>query len=122
MRGLRRALAPVAESKGLPKWVLYAGTALVLIFVVFAIFAPLISPYDFDQYKTGDGVRFPKSAPPSGDHWFGTNIMATDVFSHIVYGSRTALQVVVIAVITSISTEIRTTASAKIVMIPWTAT
>lgn len=101
LRGLRRALAPVREARGLPKWVLYAGLGIVLVFVVFAVFAPLISPYSFDAYQTASGARFPKSAPPSSAHWFGTNIMATDVFSHIVYGSRTALEVVVIAVVIS---------------------
>ncbi|MDQ1697718.1 MAG: peptide/nickel transport system permease protein [Frankiaceae bacterium] len=99
--GLRRALAPVAEARGLPKWVLYVGCALVLVFVVFAIFAPWISPYSFTQYLDGHGHRFPKSAPPNVHHWFGTNIMDTDVFSHIVYGSRTALEVVAIAVVIS---------------------
>jgi peptide/nickel transport system permease protein len=73
----------------------------VLVFVVFAIFAPWISPYRFDQYLTSSGQRFPKSGPPSSAHWFGTNIMSTDVFSHIVYGSRTALEVIVIAVVIS---------------------
>lgn len=96
----RRMLAPVAEARGLPKWVLYIGLGLVAVFVIFAAFAPLISPYSFDQYKDAAG-RFPKEAAPSAAHWFGTNIMATDVFSHIVYGSRTALEVVVIAVIVS---------------------
>jgi peptide/nickel transport system permease protein len=100
--GLRRALAPVSEARGLPKWVLYIGLAIVGMFVIFAIFAPWISPYDFDQYRTGDGKRFGKSEGPSWDHWFGTNIMSTDVFSHVIYGSRTALEVIVIAVVVSL--------------------
>jgi peptide/nickel transport system permease protein len=74
----------------------------VLLFVAFAAFAPWISPYDFDQYKDAAGHQFPKTGPPSGDHWFGTNIMQTDVFSHIVYGSRTAVEVIVIAVTVSL--------------------
>ena len=101
LRGLRRALAPIGEARGLPKWVLYIGMAIVLVFVVFAIFAPWISPYHFDQYLNSHGQRFAKSGPPSGAHIFGTNIRETDVFSHIVYGSRTALEVIVIAVIVS---------------------
>jgi peptide/nickel transport system permease protein len=101
LAGLRRALAPVSEARGLPKWVLYAGLVIVLGFAVMAIFAPLISPYHFDQYLNSHGQRFPKSGPPSGAHPFGTNIMQTDVLSHIVYGSRTALEVVVIAVVIS---------------------
>jgi peptide/nickel transport system permease protein len=102
--GLRRALAPVRDARGLPKWVLYIGLAIVLVFVVFAIFAPWISPYHFDQYLDAHGHRFPKSVVgghPSAKHWFGTNAMSTDVFSHIVYGSRTALEVILIAVVVS---------------------
>ena len=104
-RGIRRALAPIAEARGLPKWVLYVGIAVVLVFVVFAIFAPWISPYGFDQYLDGNGERFPKSirgGEPSADHIMGTNAQSTDVFSHIVYGSRTALEVIVIAVLVSL--------------------
>ena len=101
LSGLRRALAPVAEARGLPRWVLFIGLALVLVFVVFAIFAPWISPYNFDQYVNSHGQRFPKSGAPSSAHWLGTNIRSTDVFSHIVYGSRTALEVIAIAVVIS---------------------
>jgi peptide/nickel transport system permease protein len=102
LRTLRRSLEPVREARGLPKWTLYVGAFIVAVFVILAVFAPLISPYRFDQYQTGSGVRFPKSAGPSGSHWFGTNIQATDVLSHIVYGSRTALEVIVLAVIFSL--------------------
>ena len=101
-RGLQRALQPIREARGLPKWVLFIGIALVLVFVVFAIFAPWISPYKFDQYLSSSGQRFPKSGHPSGAHWFGTNIYNTDVFSHIVFGSRTALEVIVLAVVISL--------------------
>ena len=99
--GLRRSLAPIGEARGLPKWVLYIGLAIVIVFVVLAVFAPWISPYGFDQYKDAAG-RFPKSGPPSGKHLLGTNIMSTDVLSHIIFGSRTALEVVVIAVVISL--------------------
>ncbi len=102
LAGLRRFTAPVTEARGLPKWVLLIGAAIVAVFVIFAIFAPLISPYRFDAYRTADGERFPKTGAPSAAHWFGTNIMSTDVFSHIVYGSRTALLVVVLAVVVSL--------------------
>jgi peptide/nickel transport system permease protein len=100
-RGLRRALAPIADARGLPRWLLYAGAALTLLFVVFAIFAPLVAPYHFDQYQVG-GHRFAQLAPPSAAHWFGTNVRQTDVFSSVVFGSRTALEVVVLAVVLSL--------------------
>jgi peptide/nickel transport system permease protein len=101
-QNLRRSLAPVREARGLPKWTLWVGAAIVAVFVVMAVFAPWISPYRFDQYQTGGGVRFPKSGRPSGSHLFGTNVISTDVLSHIVYGSRTALEVIVLAVIFSL--------------------
>ena len=51
LRRLRRTLEPVREARGLPKWLLYAGASSSLVFVVLAVFAPLISPYGFDQYQ-----------------------------------------------------------------------
>ena len=45
------------------------------------------------------GHRFPDLAPPSSAHWFGTTSgQGQDVFSRVVYGARTALEVVVLAV------------------------
>jgi peptide/nickel transport system permease protein len=99
---LGRALAPIREARGVPKWVLWAGVVITLLFVVLAIFAPLISPYDFDQFRTDEGVRFVKQQAPSGAHIFGTNVMATDVLSRVIFGARTALEVVLIAVFFSL--------------------
>lgn len=99
-RGLR-LLAPIREARPIPKTLFWIGACLVLLFVVLAVFAPLISPYDFAQY-TAHGIRFPKQAPPSHLHWFGTTVQATDVFSRVVYGARTELEVVVLAVVFSV--------------------
>jgi peptide/nickel transport system permease protein len=98
---VRRLLAPVAAARGVPKWLLWVGFVIVLVFVVLAIFAPLISRYDFDQYASASGP-FTKLAPPSAAHWFGVNVMQTDVFAQVVYGARTELEVVVLAVILSL--------------------
>jgi peptide/nickel transport system permease protein len=74
-----------------------------VLFIVLAVFAPLVAPYDFDQYRNADGVRFAKQSPPSAAHPFGTNVLSTDVLSRVIYGSRTALTVVVIAVFFSLA-------------------
>jgi peptide/nickel transport system permease protein len=94
----RRFLAPIREARGVPRWVLWSGVVITLIFVILAVFAPIISPYDFDEYRTASGERFGKQQPPSADHPFGTNVLGTDVLSRVIYGARTALEVVVIAV------------------------
>ncbi len=101
--GVRRLFAPVREARGLPKWVLWAGVGITLGFIVLAVAAPWISPYDFDQYRNAEGVRFLKQAPPSGAHFFGTTVQSTDVLSRVVYGSRTALTVVLLAVTFSLA-------------------
>ena len=98
---LPRRLKPLGEMRGVPRWILISGVAIVAFFVILAIFAPLIAPYGFDQV-TADGVRFPKQASPSGEHLFGTTVQSTDVLSRVIWGSRTAIEVVVLAVVLSL--------------------
>ena len=91
----------VWNTQGMARWILIAGILITLVFLVFAIFAPWIAPYDFNQTKV-DGVKLPKLAPPSGDHWFGTNDQFYDIYSRVVWGARTALEVIVMSLAVSI--------------------
>jgi peptide/nickel transport system permease protein len=91
----------VKQAQGFSKWLLWVGAAITAIFVVLAVFAPLIAPYGFDQYMS-HGVRFAKQGSPNGSHWFGTNVRSVDVLSVVIYGSRTAIEVVVLAVVFSL--------------------
>jgi peptide/nickel transport system permease protein len=100
-RRLPRWVKPMTEARGLSRWMLIAGIVIVAFFLVLAIFAPLIAPYGFDQVSA-DGVRFAKQSHPDSMHLFGTTVQATDVFSKIVWGSRTAIEVVVVAVTLSL--------------------
>jgi peptide/nickel transport system permease protein len=70
-----------------------------VLFVIMAVFAPLLAPYDFDQYRAADGVRFVKHEAPSAAHPFGTNVMSTDVMSRVVFGARTAVEVVILSLV-----------------------
>jgi len=97
--GLGRLFGPVRDARGMAKWVLWIGLGITVLFIVLAVFAPLVAPYDFDQYRNAEGIRFGKQAPPSAAHLFGTNVLSTDVLSRVIFGSRTALTVVVIAVV-----------------------
>jgi peptide/nickel transport system permease protein len=101
MRG-GRFFAPIREARGVPRWVLWAGVVITLFFVVLALFAPVISPYDFDEYRTATGERFGKQQHPSADHPFGTNVLGTDVLARVIFGARTALEVVILAVFFSL--------------------
>jgi peptide/nickel transport system permease protein len=98
----RRIVAPFREASRLPKAVVWAGVVITAGFIVLAIFAPAFAPYDFDSYRTADGVRFEKQQAPSAEHPFGTNVMQTDVLSRVIFGSRTAIQVVALALVVSL--------------------
>jgi peptide/nickel transport system permease protein len=68
------------------------GLVLVSIFVVMAVAAPLIAPYD----PLALDVRA-KLQPPSLDHWLGTDQLGRDTLSRIIFGARTALAIALTA-------------------------
>jgi peptide/nickel transport system permease protein len=98
---ISRFLAPVRKTTGLARWILLSGLIISAVFVILAIFAPWIAPYGFAQ-TSSHGVDFPKLGHPSSDHWFGTTYSYFDVYSRFVWGSRTALEVVLLAVLASL--------------------
>lgn len=95
---LRRAFAPIAETRGFARGMLWTGTVLTGIFVVMGFLAPWLSPYGFDQYAA-HGANFAQLAPPSAAHPFGTNVQSTDVLAQIIWGARTELLVVALALV-----------------------
>jgi peptide/nickel transport system permease protein len=97
-----RLLAQIRQAEGAPKRLLYIGTAIVALFLFLAIFAPLIAPYGFDQVDA-DGTRFAKQGSPSSAHLFGTTVQSTDVLSRVIWGSRTAVEVVVLSLVFSVT-------------------
>jgi peptide/nickel transport system permease protein len=102
LAGVRRFIAQIRAARGVPKWILYSGIAIVLFFTLLAIFAPLIAPYGFADNSSG-GVDFPKQAAPSGDHLMGTTVQSTDVLSRVIWGARTEIEVVILAVFFSLA-------------------
>jgi peptide/nickel transport system permease protein len=99
---LGRATKPIREATGIARGMLWAGAAITVFFIVLAIFAPLISPYGFNQYKS-NGVRFPQLGHPSGAHWMGTTVQSSDVMARVIYGAQTELKVVVIALVMALT-------------------
>lgn len=69
------------------------GTALVVLFVLLALAAPLVSPYD--PYAVDPVHMWEK---PSAEHWLGTDNVGRDVLSRMIYGSRTSLLIGIVAV------------------------
>ena len=89
------------HSTGLQRGMLVAGLLISAVFVIVALFAPLIAPYGFSQLSDADG-SFPRQAAPSDEFLWGTTVGGYDVFSRVVWGTQTALLTVVLAVIASI--------------------
>jgi peptide/nickel transport system permease protein len=89
------------QSVGLQRGMLVAGLILSAGFLLTAIFAPLLAPYGFDQLRDSAG-SFGAQQPPSSAHWMGTTVGGYDVLSRVIWGSRTALYVIVIALVLSV--------------------
>ncbi len=68
------------------------GFFVVVLFIIVAIFAPLISTHDPYEQDL-DNVM----AKPSFQHWLGTDTVGRDTLSRIIYGSRASLMVGVVA-------------------------
>ena len=62
------------------------GAAIIVIMIVAAVLAGFVAPYD---PLTTDYASMLQA--PSSSHWFGTDSFGRDVFTRILYGSRTAL-------------------------------
>ncbi len=73
------------------------GIAIIALFVLVAVFAPLIAPYDPSEPV---GEVTPTNIPgPSAEHWFGLDQLGRDEFSRVVYGARQSLLVGVVSLI-----------------------
>ncbi len=91
----------VRQSVGLQRGMLVTGLVIVGVFILTAVFAPLIAPYGFGQLRDENG-SFGAQQPPSGEHLLGTTVGGYDVLSRVIWGSQTALAVIVVAVVLSI--------------------
>ena len=84
----RRTLA------GVMSWI---GLGILVAFILIATLAPLIAPYPafgpYAQFLT------PPYQPPSFGHWMGTDVLGQDVFSRVLWGARTSLEVMAIGVV-----------------------
>lgn len=72
------------------------GLLLTIIFILIALFSPLLQAIGLIQDPTDILSNYPLQAPSSG-HWFGTNVRGYDVFSRTLFGARAALSVVFLA-------------------------
>ena len=71
----------------------FAGLLVIALFVLIAIFAPVIAPYSPTKL-----IYTAIQQPPTVHHLFGTDNLGRDVLSRVIYGARISMEVGVIAV------------------------
>ena len=62
------------------------GLFWVAVFIVLAIFAPWIAPYDPAAIHL-----YARLAAPSSAHWFGTDELGRDILSRVIFGTRISM-------------------------------
>ena len=69
-------------------YIALGAIAVLLLFLLAALVAPLVSPYDpFLVYP------YESLQPPTPAHWMGTDLLGRDIFSRIIFGARISLLV-----------------------------
>ena len=98
--GSGRATSRRAGWKKVPLFV-WVSTAFMIVVVVAAVCAPLVSPYDPVQQSLRERLKAPTWFPEEGRqrHLLGTDQLGRDILSRIIYGSRVSLIVGFAAVI-----------------------
>ena len=77
------------------------GTVIIALLALGAIFAPRLTPYEFDQLDLAN-----MSSPPSPEHLFGTDSLGRDILTRVLYGGRISLTIGVLAM--SVATTVGT--------------
>ena len=84
----RRAMRRLLKRKGA-----VIGLVVIATFILLALFAPLVAPYD-PIATSWTSVR----KPPSALHWFGTDDLGRDILARVIYGARASLMAGAISV------------------------
>jgi peptide/nickel transport system permease protein len=74
------------------------GIGLIIVFVLAALLAPVLGPDGPFQTYPGASLK-----PPTQAHWLGTDRLARDMFTRILYGAQISLVVGVVSVVMGLS-------------------
>ncbi len=75
-------------------WAAMIGVTIVLFWVIVAIFAPLLAPFDPNENNFLALMQ-----GPSAEHWLGTDISGRDILSRLIYGAQRILSVAPVAMV-----------------------
>jgi peptide/nickel transport system permease protein len=89
----RRALRRLFKRKGA-----VIGLVVIATFLLLAVFAPLVTPYD----PIATSWTLVRKAP-SAQHWFGTDDLGRDTLTRVIFGARASLMAGLISVTIALS-------------------
>jgi peptide/nickel transport system permease protein len=91
--GLSPVLRSVKTSALLRSPLTVIGLAIILMFVLSAVFAPLLAPMDPAQQILSQRLK-----PPSAGHWLGMDQLGRDILSRLLFGAPISLTVGLVVV------------------------
>jgi len=91
--GLSNVLRSAKTSALLRSPLTVIGLAIILMFVLSAVFAPLLAPMDPTQQILSQRLK-----PPSAGHWLGMDQLGRDVLSRLLFGAPISLTVGLVVV------------------------
>jgi peptide/nickel transport system permease protein len=77
-------------------WSLRVGVTLLVTIVVLLVLTPWIAPYPPEAQELANRL-----APPSAEHWLGTDQLGRDVLSRLLYGGRFSMSIAAITLVIS---------------------
>lgn len=88
VRHLRSGTTPGQLLRLVQKWLTSPVYIATTLFILVAIFAPILAPYSPTEVD-----RDARLQPPSAKHWLGTDQNGMDIFSRLLHGARVDLLV-----------------------------
>lgn len=79
--------------------VLHQPTLVISWLVVLVVIGWAVVPDLFTSYSPYEGDASASFAPPSAEHWFGTDRLGRDLYARSVFGARTTLIATLLAVL-----------------------
>lgn len=71
-----------------------AGLGIITVFVILALLAPLLAPYEPQQQKLSQRLK-----PPTTEHFLGTDQLGRDMWSRLLWGARISLTIGLVVVL-----------------------
>lgn len=85
---------PVSVGNAMRRWKTFTiGLGIIGIFIVCAVFAPIIATHDPNKPDYQALLQ-----PPSRSHLFGTDDKGRDIFSRVIYGTRVSFTIALVSV------------------------